>query len=307
MKHAENPPKRYQDIVNFDFDSSDWRGLWDALRDVVRFWVDHGVTVFRVDNPHTKPVAFWEWLIRDIRTVNPEVIFLAEAFTRPPMMHHLAKAGFNQSYTYFTWRNTRAELQEYVTELAGETSEYFRPNFFVNTPDILHEYLQHGGCAAFEARLVVAATLSPSYGIYSGFEHCENVPLRAGSEEYLGSEKYEVKPRDLDGPLLPLVARFNEIRRTCEPFRRIDNVTFLDSRNEHLLVYAKQCGAETVVTCVNLDPFVFAEGVAVIPPSLGLGASFEAADLLTGTSHPWRTGDNYILLGPGRAHVMRIR
>ena len=307
VRHAENPPKRYQDIVNLDFDSADWRGLWAALLDVVMFWVGHGVRVFRVDNPHTKPVAFWEWLIKEVRSAHPDVIFLSEAFTRPTMLRHLAKIGFNQSYTYFTWRNTRAELEEYVTELAGEESEYLRPNFFVNTPDILHEYLQHGGRAAFEARLVLAATLCPSYGIYSGFEWCENTPLRAGSEEYLGSEKYEVRPRALDGPLLPLVARLNAIRRSCEPFQRIDNVHFLESHNDQLLVFAKQAGPHTVITCVNLDPFVFAEGAAEVPESLGTGPTYEVTDLLTGTPYEWRTGGNYVMLGPGRAHVMRVR
>ncbi len=307
VKHAENPPKRYQDIVNFDFESPDWRGLWQALLDVVRFWVGHGVRVYRVDNPHTKPVAFWEWLIREVRTSDPDVIFLAEAFTRPAMMQHLAKIGFNQSYTYFTWRNTRAELEQYVTELAGEVSEYFRPNFFVNTPDILHEYLQRGGGPAFEARLVLAATLSPSYGIYSGYEHGENTPLRPGSEEYLRSEKYELKERALDGPLLPLVSTLNEIRRSCAPFRRIDNIIFLESHNDQLLAYAKESGDQTVVVCVNLDPLVFAEGDVDIPPSLRLQPTFEVTDLLTGSSYPWRTGSNYVLLGPGRAHVMRIR
>src|SRR5581483_3930403 len=227
IKYAENPPKRYQDIVGLDWECDDWRGLWEALRDVVLHWVSHGVLVFRVDNPHTKPLPFWEWLIAEVRRDHPDAIFLAEAFTRPAMMRALAKLGFAQSYTYFTWKNTRAELEEYVTELATETAEYLRPNFFANTPDILHEYLQRGGRPAFEARLVLAATLSPSYGIYSGFERCENVPLRPGSEEYLDSEKYERKRRTLDGPLLPLVERLNRVRRANRALQRLDNVTFL--------------------------------------------------------------------------------
>src|SRR2546421_2592430 len=211
LEYAEKPPQRYQDIYNVNFDSEDWRGLWDALRDVVQHWVDHGVRIFRVDNPHTKPVPFWEWLIADIRGREPEAVFLSEAFTRPAMMTTLAKVGFAQSYTYFTWKNTKWELVELMNQILG-WSEYYRPNFFTNTQDILTEYLQRGGPPAFEARLVLAATLSPTYGVYSGFESFENVPLREGSEEYLDSEKYEVKKRRLDGPLLPLVRRLNEIR-----------------------------------------------------------------------------------------------
>ena len=215
LKYAENPPKRYQDIYNLNFDSADWRELWQALLDVVLTWAGRGIRIFRVDNPHTKPVAFWEWLIREAQAVHPDLVFLSEAFTRPAMMATLAKAGFSQSYTYFTWRNTRWELVEYLTELSKrrDSPEFFRPNFFANTPDILTEYLQTGGRPAFEARLVLAATLSPSYGIYSGFENLERTPAAPGSEEYLDSEKYEVKARKLDGPLLPLVAKLNQIRR----------------------------------------------------------------------------------------------
>ena len=194
LKYAENPPKKYQDIYNVNFDSEDWRGLWQALLDVVLGWVERGITVFRVDNPHTKPTAFWEWLIREVRASYPEVIFLAEAFTRPAVMTTLAKLGFAQSYTYFTWKNSKAELVEYMQQLVA-WSQFYRPNAFVNTPDILHEYLQHGGPPAFRARLVLAATLSPTYGIYSGYESFENEPVRAGSEEYLDSEKYEARPR----------------------------------------------------------------------------------------------------------------
>src|SRR5207244_1216196 len=212
LKYAENPPKRYQDIYNVNFESEDWQGLWQALLNVVLFWAKRGVRVFRVDNPHTKPVPFWEWLIRGVRRRFPDVVFFAEAFTRPKMMATLAKAGFSQSYTYFTWKNTKAELVELMTLLLrSDWPQYYRPNFFVNTPDILHEYLQHGGPPAFASRLVLAATLSPSYGIYSGYELFENAPVRPGSEEYLDSEKYEVKQRALDGPLLPLVRRLNAI------------------------------------------------------------------------------------------------
>ena len=231
LKYAENPPKKYQDIYNFDWDSPDWRGLWDAMLAVVLHWVDAGVKVFRVDNPHTKPFAFWEWLIAEVHKVDRDVVFLAEAFTRRAVMRQLAKLGFSQSYTYFTWKNSRWELTEYVAELAysGE-QEYFRPNFFANTPDILHAYLQHGGPPAFEARLVLAATLSPSYGIYSGYEHFENVPVREGSEEYLDSEKYEAKERTLDGPLLPMIARLNAARRDNAALHHLSNVWFLDTR-----------------------------------------------------------------------------
>ncbi len=307
IKFAENPPKRYQDIVNVDFDSEDWRGLWEALREVVLFWIGHGVRTFRVDNPHTKPLPFWEWLLGEVRSEHPDTIFLSEAFTRPAMMRALAKVGFSQSYTYFTWKNTRRELEAYVTELATETADYLRPNFFVNTPDILHEYLQTGGRPAFEARLVLAATLSPSYGIYSGYEHFENVALRPGSEEYLDSEKYELKQRSLDGPLLPLVQRLNEIRRANRSLQRIENVTFLETANEHLIAYAKRSEEDAVIVCVNLDPHGPREGLAIVPPSLGMPAAFTVQDLLTDESYAWHHGGNYVRLGPGRAHVLDVR
>ena len=302
LKYAENPPKRYQDIYNVNFDSEDWRGLWDALRDVVQTWVDRGVKVFRVDNPHTKPVPFWEWLIADIRSRDPEVVFLSEAFTRPAMMTTLAKAGFSQSYTYFTWKNTKAELKEFLELLLGWTA-FYRPNFFANTQDILHEYLQKGGRPAFEARLVLASTLSPSYGLYSGFEHCENVPLQEGSEEYLDSEKYEVKQRALDGPLLPLVQQLNEIRRAEPALQRFENLHILDTHGEHVFAYAK--GTEIAVA-VNLDPRLPREDVVVVPAGLGLPDEFPVLDLLTGERYRWRTGRNYVGLAPGGAHVMKI-
>jgi starch synthase (maltosyl-transferring) len=253
LKYAENPPKKYQDIYNVNWDSPDWRGLWEALLAVVLQWVDCGVTVFRVDNPHTKPSAFWAWLIEHVHDRNADVLFLAEAFTRRAVMRQLAKIGFSQSYTYFTWKNARWELTEYVSELAysGEQN-YFRPNFFTNTPDILHAYLQQGGRPAFEARLVLAATLSPSYGIYSGFESYENVPVGDGSEEYLHSEKYELKARALDGPLLPMIRAINHARREHPALQRLSNITFLETANEALIAYAKQSRGDTVVTVVNL-------------------------------------------------------
>jgi starch synthase (maltosyl-transferring) len=305
LKYAENPPKRYQDIYNVNFDTDDWRALWEALRDVVLFWVEQGVRIFRVDNPHTKPIAFWEWLIRSVREEDPEVVFLSEAFTRPRVMETLAKAGFSQSYTYFTWRNTKAELVEYITELAHTpVREYFRPNFFVNTPDILHAYLQEGGPPAFAARLVLAATLSPSYGIYSGFEHVENVPVRPGSEEYLNSEKYELKKRKLDGPLLPLVAKLNAARRAHPALQRIENITFLETENDALIAYAKRRDDDVVLTCVNLDARVAQEGVVVIPVALGLPPVFGVRDLLTDATFSWRIGRNYVRLEPGASHVL---
>jgi starch synthase (maltosyl-transferring) len=309
LKYAENPPKRYQDIYNVNWQSEDWRGLWQALLDVVRHWVDHGVRVFRVDNPHTKPLPFWEWLIAEIRAEHPDVIFLAEAFTRRVMMRALAKLGFSQSYTYFTWKNARWELSEYVHELAysGE-QEYFRPNFFANTPDILHAYLQHGGRPAFEARLVLAATLAPSYGIYSGFESFENVPVREGSEEYLDSEKYEARDRHLDGPLLPLVRRVNLARRENPALQHLSNITFLETENDALIAYIKRTGDNVVAAVVNIDPHHVQEGVAVVPAHLGLPPVFPVHDLLDGSRYEWRIGRNYVRLEPGsrQAHLMRV-
>jgi starch synthase (maltosyl-transferring) len=306
LKYAENPPKKYQDIYNVNFDSDDWQGLWEALRDVVAYWVDHGVKVFRVDNPHTKPVPFWEWLISEIHARDPEVVFLAEAFTRPVMMQTLGKVGFSQSYTYFTWKNTKVELIDFMRDVAN-WSPWYRPNFFVNTPDILHEYLQRGGPAAFAARLVLAATLSPSYGIYSGFERFENVPVREGSEEYLDSEKYEVKERTLEGaPLLPLVKRLNTIRRENPALQRVDNLTFLETESEYLIAYAKVTGDNAIVVVVNLDPFEARDGVTIVPALLGLPPSIRARELLTDEDFAWQTGRNYVRLEPGQSHVIRL-
>jgi starch synthase (maltosyl-transferring) len=306
IKYAENPPKRYQDIVNVNFDSPDAKKLWEALRGVVEHWVDHGVHVFRVDNPHTKPYAFWEWLIGSIHEDHPDVVFLAEAFTRPAVMSTLAKLGFSQSYTYFTWRNTRAELEEYVGELA-EQRDWFRPNFFVNTPDIFHEYLQAGGRPAFEARIVLAATLSPSWGMYSGFERAVGQALRPGSEEYRDSEKYECRAGEVGGVLGPLVRRCNEIRRASPVFRRVDDVTFVDAANDRLVAYVKGHGHDAVLVCVNLDPHADAEGLVSVPDSLGLPDRFGVVDLLSGDSHQWQVGGNYVRLPPGGAHVVALR
>jgi starch synthase (maltosyl-transferring) len=300
LKYAENPPKRYQDIYNVNFDSPKWRALWRALRGVVLHWVDRGITVFRVDNPHTKPIPFWEWLIREVRSLHPEVIFLAEAFTRPALMTTLAKAGFAQSYTYFTWKNTKPELREFVDQVLG-WSAYYRPNMFANTPDILHAYLQGGGPPAFEARLVLAATLSPSYGIYSGFESFERVPVQPGSEEYLDSEKYEVKQRQLDGPLLPLVQKLNEVRRALPALQRFDNLRWLETESEHLVAYAK----DDVICIVNVDPAAAHEGICAVPAALAPAPAFGLHDVLRDETYTWKAGRNYVALGPGKSHVLQ--
>jgi starch synthase (maltosyl-transferring) len=309
LKYAENPPKRYQDIYNVNWETPDWRSLWDALLQAMLKWVELGVRVFRVDNPHTKPFAFWSWLIHEVHARDSDALFLAEAFTKRAVMRHLGKLGFSQSYTYFTWKNSRWELTEYMTELASSgEQDYFRPNFFANTPDILHEYLQHGGPAAFESRLVLAATLSPSYGIYSGYESFENEPVRAGSEEYIHSEKYEIKQRSLDGALLPMVGRLNQIRRENRPLQELSNITFLDTANDALIAYAKQSHGETVICVVNIDPHQGQQGLAVVPASLGLPPTFTVHDLLSDERYQWRIGQNFVGLAPGvrQAHVLRV-
>jgi starch synthase (maltosyl-transferring) len=283
--------------------------MWEEWRRILLHWVEHGVKVFRVDNPHTKPFAFWEWVIAEVHQVDRDVVFLAEAFTRRAVMRELAKLGFTQSYTYFTWKNSRHELSEYANELAwSEEAEYFRPNFFVNTPDILHAYLQHGGPPAFVTRLVLAATLSPSYGIYSGYEHFENVPLREGSEEYLNSEKYEIHRRELDGPLLPMIRRINEIRRENPALQVLSNVFWLDTQNDNLMAYTKQRPGNSVIVVVNLDPHNAQEGATVIPAHLGLPPVFSVEDLLTGDHYDWRIGANYVRLDPAgsQAHILRV-
>ena len=307
LKYAENPPKRYQDIHNVDWETHDRKRLWNAIRDVVLHWCDAGVTVFRVDNPHTKPVPFWEWLIAQVRKRHPGTVFLSEAFTRPAMMTLLAKAGFSQSYTYFTWKNTKAELVELVEQLR-EWSPFLRPNLWPNTPDILHAYLQQGGRPAFECRLVLAATLSPSYGIYSGYEACESVPVREGSEEYLDSEKYEIRDRRLDGPLLPLLRRLNQVRRAHPALTDagLERLTWLETESEHLLGYARALGDDVVLVVVNLDPYAVHDGVCVLPPALGLGERVPVVDTLAGEAYDWGAR-NYVRLGPGQAHVMEVQ
>jgi len=309
LKYAENPPKRYQDIYNVNWESEDWKGLWEALLDVVLHWVGHGVRVFRVDNPHTKPLGFWEWMIREVTAEHPDVLFLSEAFTRRARLVGLAKAGFTQSYTYFTWKNARWELEQFVGELLTPVQrEVVRANLFANTPDILHEYLQHGGPPAFATRLVLAATLSPTYGIYSGYECFENVPVRPGSEEYLDSEKYEIKERRLDGPLLPFIQTVNAIRRTNPALQYFDNVTFLDTHNDGLIAYAKRARGNTVICVVNLDAHNAQEGMVEVPDHLGLPFAFVAHDLIGDERFGWHAGGTYVRLEPPlrQAHVLRI-
>ncbi len=314
IKYAENPPKKYQDVYPVDFENSDWKALWEALHDVLAFWIARGVTIFRVDNPHTKPLPFWQWVIDRLHENHPEVIFLSEAFTRPKMMKALAKVGFTQSYTYFTWRNTAEELTEYLTELTSpEMLACYRPNFFTNTPDILPEILQTGGRPAFRQRLVLAATLSPSYGIYSGFELCENAPV-PGTEEYLNSEKYELKHRDFDAPgnIRADIARLNEIRRTHPALQRLDGLRFYETDNPNLLLYRKASadGMDQLIVAVNLDPHHPHHGTGFVPlEDLGFpeGTRFEVEDLLSGAAWIW-SDRNYIRLDPEMepAHILRV-
>ncbi|MFK4541033.1 starch synthase (maltosyl-transferring) [Streptomyces tendae] len=316
IAHAENPPKKYQDIYPVAFDT-DPDGLVTETVRILRHWMDHGVRIFRVDNPHTKPVAFWERVIAEINGTDPDVIFLAEAFTRPAMMHTLAQIGFQQSYTYFTWRNTKQELTEYLTELSGEAASYMRPNLFANTPDILHAYLQHGHRPAFEVRAVLAATLSPTWGIYSGYELCENTPLRDGSEEYLDSEKYQLKPRDWtraarEGTTIaPLITRLNTIRRAHPALHRLRNLRFHQTDNDALIAYSKRAGSDVVLVVANLDPHRTQEAtISLDMPQLGLDwhESVPVHDELTDETYHWgRT--NYVRLEPGRApaHVFHLR
>jgi len=317
IKYAENPPKKYQDIYPFDFESEDWVELWHELKAVIEFWIARGVLIFRVDNPHTKPFPFWEWALGDIRRRHPDAIFLAEAFTRPKIMRHLAKIGFSQSYSYFTWRNTKEELEEYFTELAqSEVREYMRPNLFANTPDILHEYLQQGGRPAFQARLVLAATLGANYGIYSGFELAEHVPVRAGSEEYLDSEKYQIRPRDFDAPnsLAELIARVNAIRREHRALQFDHGLEFHETDNPHLICYSKRTpeGTDPILVVVNLDPHNMQHGNVKLPLydwKLPLDSTIDAHDLLLDETYVWRGEWNYVRLDPQSrvAHILALR
>jgi starch synthase (maltosyl-transferring) len=316
IKYAENPPKKYQDIYPLNFYGENWEEQWEEWKSVILFWVEQGVKTFRVDNPHTKPVQFWEWMIREVQREHPETVFLSEAFTRPKMMRALAKAGFTQSYTYFTWRNFKGEIEEYLTELTqGPMREYFRGNFFANTPDINPEFLQRGGRPAFMIRAVLAATLSSLYGIYSGFELCEGTPLAPGKEEYLDSEKYEIRAWDWDRPgnIRPLITRLNHLRRENPALQEYDNLDFHLTDNDQVIFYAKRSpdGENLVFVAVNLDPFQTHEATLFFPlDEIGVSDTdhWEAEELLEGGRHFWQGSWQRVRLEPEfPARIFRVR
>ena len=317
IKYAENPPKKYQDIYPINFESEAWQALWRELKSVIEFWISHGVKIFRVDNPHTKPFRFWQWALGEIKREHPDTIFLSEAFTRPKVMRYLAKSGFSQSYTYFTWRNTAEELTEYFTELTQtEVREYMRPNLFANTPDILHEYLQHGGRPAFQIRFILAATLGATYGIYSGYELSENVPVKPGSEEYLDSEKYQIRVRNFDHPnsLAEQIARVNRIRRDRPALQRDWGLRFHRTDNPQLLCYSKRSadGTDLVLVIVNLDPVNMQHGFVQLPLAdwgFTPDDTLEVSDLLWDERYFWRGEWNYVRLDPQSrpAHVLSVQ
>ncbi|AQP44512.1 alpha-1,4-glucan--maltose-1-phosphate maltosyltransferase [Tessaracoccus flavus] len=310
IAYAENPPKKYQDIYPINFDN-DPVGIYHEVLRIVRFWIERGVTVFRVDNPHTKPVEFWDWLIERVYESNPEVIFLAEAFTRPQMMGALGKVGFQQSYTYFTWRNTKQELTEYLTELSTEMAAYYRPNFFVNTPDINPFFLQSGNHAAFAIRAILAATMSPSWGVYSGFELFEHLPLAPGKEEYLDSEKFEFRPRNYDAQpnLNLLLGRLNEIREEHTALQQLRDVTFHHAANDAIIAFSKADGADVILTVCSLDPDNTQDCELTLDlAALGAAGRHEVrvTDQLTGESYLW-SERAYVRLYPGQpAHILHV-
>jgi starch synthase (maltosyl-transferring) len=319
IKYAENPPKKYQDIYPLNFWNEDRQGLWDACREVVEFWIDHGVRIFRVDNPHTKPFAFWEWLITETQRDRPDIIFFAEAFTRPKPMKNLAKLGFTESYTYFTWKNSPTEIIDYLTELTQtEMAEYYRGNLFVNTPDILHEFLQEGGPPAFRIRLLLATTLLPLYGIYSGYELFENVPVRKGSEEYLDSEKYQIRVRDWTQPSLDAELKMlNRLRRELHPLQVYDNLRFHASENPAILFYSKldadvsAAEREDILVAVTTDPLAPQETMVHVPLDLldiDEHTPYGVEDLLTGARYTWQGSRNYVRLDPATqvGHLLRV-
>ena len=318
VQYAENPPKKYQDIYPFDFENPDWRGLWNELKSVLEFWLEQGVRIFRVDNPHTKAFPFWEWVIGEIKLKQPDAIFLAEAFTRPKVMHRLAKAGFTQSYTYFTWRNTKYELVEYFTELSqGPGRDYFRPNVWPNTPDILHEALQSGLRSTYEARLVLAATLAANYGIYGPtFELLQSTPRDPGTEEYRDSEKYQLRHWDLQQPgsLWPLIARVNRIRRDNPALQGDRSLRFCPVDNDRLIAYVKTDAASQniIVTVVNLDPYNTQSGwleLDLTALDIPRDQTYQMHDLLSDQRYQWQGERNYVQLNPYSmpAHVFRLR
>jgi starch synthase (maltosyl-transferring) len=314
IRYAENPPKKYEDIYPLNFWCKDRLGLWNACRDAILFWVARGVKIFRVDNPHTKPLSFWEWCIREVQASHPETIFLSESFTRPKRMKSLGKLGFTQSYTYFTWKNSAWELKDYLNELTKtELAEYYRPNFFANTPDILHEFLQTGGRPAFRLRLLLAATLSPTYGIYSGYELCEHLPVHHGSEEYLDSEKYQIRVRDWNAPgnIKQDISRLNRIRREQPALHELTNLSFLNTDYDAILAYRKSVPGNDLIVVVNLDPHAMHETMVEIPiGELGIGPNepYEMSDLLTGVRYTWRGAKNYVRLDPTErvGHVFKV-
>ena len=316
IAYAENPPKKYQDIYPLNFDN-DPSGICREVLRVVKVWMSHGVRIFRVDNPHTKPLAFWEWLLAEVRRTDPDVVFLSEAFTRPAMMHALGAVGFQQSYTYFTWRTAKREIADYLIEVSSESDHLMRPNFFVNTPDILHAYLQYGGPAAFKVRAVLAAMASPSWGVYAGFELFEHVAVRPGSEEYLDSEKYQIRIRDwakadAEGTTLaPYLTVLNRIRRRHPALQLLRNITIHDSDDDQVLVFSKRAGDDTVIVVVNLDPHGARETMIHLDmPALGLDwrDSFVARDEITAAEWSW-SQHTYVRLDPSvePAHVISIR
>jgi starch synthase (maltosyl-transferring) len=318
IQYAENPPKKYQDIYPFDFECADWWGLWQELKSVFEFWMDQGVSIFRVDNPHTKPFAFWEWVIGEITAKRPDVIFLAEAFTRPKIMYRLAKAGFTQSYTYFSWRNRRDEIEQYFRELRRPpVSDFFRPNLWPNTPDILPEFLQYGGRPAFCIRIILATTLGASYGVYGpAFELLEAAPLKTGGEEYRDSEKYQTRSWDVDraDSLRPLITRLNQIRAENSSLQTDDGLIFHPTNNDALIAYSKSAGADedTILVIVNLDPHHTQSGWVNLDLSaleLEADASFQVHDLLSDARFLWHGARNFVVLDPHSlpAHVFRIR
>ncbi len=320
IKYAENPPKKYQDIYPIDFECNDWENLYNELRDVFLFWIGHGVNIFRVDNPHTKPFRFWDWVINEVMRDHPETIFLAEAFTRPKIMHRLAKGGYPQSYSYFTWRNSKWSIEEYFTELTQTaTIDYMRPNLFANTPDILHEFLQHCGRPGFQVRLILAATLGANYGIYGPtFELCVGEPWKPGSEEYLDSEKYQVRYWDLNQPhsLHDYIARINLIRRENEALQSDRSLRFVPTDNESIIAYTKTTPdlANIILTVVNLDPHHTQSGWIRVPcDRLGLtdqpGQSYQVHDMIGDARYLWSGESNFVQLDPqsNPAHIFRVR